>query len=150
MSILKRHSGFMSAVYGFSCMLILSLTFAPRIASARATVTTLDFGAIVLVPCANEGNGELVALQFTLRLVERIDDNPFTELGVWTAVTGIGLVTGDTYRGVTVSTRIPDSDEYLTNISLNGSGPDGAHFTLTRFGPLFGPPSEVIQVHCSW
>ena len=145
----KSLRGIGNAAFGLGLALVLAVAVAPQRSVAQATVTQVPFSANIFVPCADGGSGEFVGLQFTLILVERNDDNAAPELGVWANASGVGLTTGATYRGTVVSTRIPGSEEYITNVSMSSGGRDGAHFTLTRIGPLFQPPTEVIQVHCS-
>lgn len=136
------------AAVGMGVVLATASAVSTQSLAAGAVVTNVPFSGAIFVPCAASGAGELVALDFTLHLVENQDDGAPAEIGIWSGAEGVGLVTGDVYRGSVTSTAIPGGDEYLTNINLSGLGKDAVKFSLTRTGPLFAPPTEVFQVHC--
>ena len=144
----KFFSRFTFAILGAGLAAFLAFTAAPESALARATVTKATVDSFVFVPCANDGNGEFVSVLFTLHLVDRGSDGPPAEIGVWSHIRGVGLVTGDRYVGNVVSVARPGSDDYLTTISINARGRGGAHFTQTSIGPLLAPPTEIRQMHC--
>jgi len=134
------------------CVITLALIGAclalPHNALAQPTSTFQETTLNVFVPCADGGNGEIVTITGTLHLL--IPPNAGDAIhGNWSRAKGVGLTTGDQYvLAGSPSNLVPAADgEYLTNITLIGTGP-GAKFTITRIGPLFQPPTEVRQVHC--
>jgi len=136
-----------------ACVVTLALTGAssllPQSAVAQPTATTQEVTLNLVVPCANGGSGEIVTISGTLHLL--IPPNASEALhGNWSNARGVGLTTGDVYvLAGSPSNLVPAAGgDYLTNITLVGTGPNAVKFTITRIGPLFQPPTEVLQVHC--
>ncbi len=96
---------------------------------------TIPFDLIVLVPCANGGTGEVVdftgdlhilrvsALSFTGHITMKTHSQP-------QGVSGVGLTTGDVYRGTGVTQEIetapdgyPYEETFLNNFRVIGPGP---------------------------
>jgi len=127
-----------------------ALLLLPQSVVSQPTATTQEVSLIIIVPCANGGAGEIVTISGTLHLLIPPDASEALH-GNWSNARGIGLTTGDVYvLAGSPSNLVPAADgEFLTNITLVATGPNGVKFTITRIGPLFQPPTEVLQAHCS-
>jgi hypothetical protein len=130
-----------------------------RVVATRAfTVITnisepLDFTQFV--PCADEGAGEDVHLTGTLHTVIRTTINS-NKVGIKTlsnpqGVSGVGLTTGDKYRGTGVTQEtsnehtggLPETETFINNFRILGPGRgnnllvhENAHFTVNANGTV--------------
>jgi len=118
--------------------IVLTLVLAVTAFSQALAITSnefVPFAQAVLVPCANDGAGEIVLLEGVLHIQNHLTING-NRLSLKThmqpqGVEGTGTVTGDKYRGTGV-TQEQDSTgiQGATEISLNnnfrliGQGPD--------------------------
>ena len=133
---------------------ILHLTFAvmcltltlPRAASSQATSTTTNqfvpFALSVFVPCANDGLGETVQVSGTLHIQNHVTINQkhitLKTLFQPQGATGLGVITGDVYRGTGVT-------QFLDTIpNVNGA----TTFTFINNFRFIGPgPDNNLQIH---
>jgi hypothetical protein len=154
-----------------TCLVIVLTTLAGA-AAARAqaiTVTTneqIPFSLIDFVPCANGGAGEEVLVTGTLHVLTHVTIDARGGLHVKLHVqpqgaSGIGLTTGDTYRGTGVTQEHFNfnasggfTDTFINNFRLIGQGPGNnllvhqtIHVTVTPNGDV---TSEVenTSVEC--
>lgn len=149
-------------------LLIVGLTGA---AFSQATaITTNQFVPLaqaVFVPCANGGAGELVLLEGTLHLQEHITiNNNRVNLKIHAqpqGVSGVGQITGDTYRGTGV-TQEQDSIPltggafeftFINNFRIIGPGPDNnaqthqtIHVTMNANGEITAVVDN-IRIECN-
>jgi hypothetical protein len=126
----------------------------PRLAAATSTMSRkTPFDEERLVPCANGGAGEIVALHGTLHELFHITSGPagtltIKFLGNSQGIFGIGLTTGDRYRGTgsthgTFTMHKGTTNAFIDNFRLVGPGPDNdffvhetAHTTVNAKGEL--------------
>ena len=119
-------------------VMVLTLTLAGVAFSQALSITTnefVPFAQAVLVPCANDGAGEIVLIEGTLHVQNHLTINK-NRLSLKThfqpqGVVGTGTITGDKYQatGVTQeqdSTGIIGASEFtfVNNFRIIGSGPD--------------------------
>jgi hypothetical protein len=111
---------------------------------ALAAVTnneSIPFNLTIFVPCANGGAGELVALSGSLHVLTTVTING-NNVSMSThsqpqGVSGVGLTTGDKYRGTGVTRSDTNYDNvdfpfvttYVNNFRVIGQGP-GNNFTV--------------------
>jgi len=117
---------------------ILTLTLAGVAFSQALAITTnefVPFAQAVLVPCANDGAGEIVLVEGTLHVQNHLTINN-NRLSLKThfqpqGAVGTGTVTGDKYRATGVTqeqdaTGVIGASEFtlVNNFRLIGQGPD--------------------------
>jgi hypothetical protein len=143
----------LSLALAFAAALTLTGLSRPRVADAQADTTTINQTIPIIyntfVPCANGGAGEFVELTGEMHMVIHAtsNDNHGTSNihSSFVRLTGVGLTTGDTYRGVGASgtsfTFQSDGDTSALTSTSNtlfvGPGPDNNlvlrqvfHFTI--------------------
>jgi hypothetical protein len=112
---------------------------------AKATTTTdnssIPFDISIFIPCANGGVGETVELSGRLHILIHIttNDNNFVIRSHFQPqnVSGVGLTTGDTYRGTGVTQNTQTGSfingqatvTFVNNFLMIGQGP-GNNFTV--------------------
>src|SRR5688572_14696716 len=109
---------------------------------AQADATSRPFTLTLNLACP----GEVISVSGAVHIVNR-PGNPLPEHASW-STTGVGLTTGTTYHVTSVSNLLPDSNEYLTHITIKSAGPDGITATMTFTGTFGGVP-EFITQHCN-
>lgn len=149
----------MKAILTLASMgLLLALLASP--AQAEILVNdSMDVSMEVFVPCANGGAGEVVALSgplhtlisFTVNGNEVSGTTHFQPQGI----SGVGLTTGDTYRGVGVTQdhfagslqNTQFSYTSVNNFRIIGQGP-GNNFTLHEtFHLTFTASGSIAVLH---
>jgi hypothetical protein len=115
----------------------------------------VPFAQIAFVPCANNGLGEPVLISGTLHILihETVSASGNLHFKIHfqpQGASGVGLVTGDSYRatGVTqehfnVNGPLPINDTFINNFRIIGQGPDNnllvhqtVHITINANGEL--------------
>lgn len=120
--------------------LVLSLA-AFTSAHGAASSTSVPFAQLQFVPCADEGNGELVLISGILHIVTAVNFDNAGGVHIKThfqpqGATGTGLTTGDTYRAVGVTQEhfnvnaggLPFTDTFVNNFRLIGTGGGAARY----------------------
>ena len=118
----------------------------PSLAVTSSSQTTMNFNRRVWVPCANDGAGESVALLGRIEIHSQATEDQQGGVHLITlvrpsGVIGIGLGTGQTYRGTggTLEAEGYDYDGYparyafVNNFRIIGQGPGNnllMHMTL--------------------
>ena len=139
-------------------ILIFSLGVAP--ASAKATVFTdnvrVPVEIIVFVPCAAGGMGEEVVLRGTLHLLFRTTiDNRGGFHSKFHAqpqgLSGVGLTTGDRYRGTGVTQdkfngRVGSTFTFVNNFNIIGQGPGNNAMIHQNFHVTVNARGQVTAV----
>jgi hypothetical protein len=129
-------------------------------AGAQAmTVTTneqIPFATVVLVPCANDGAGELVELSGTLHVLSHVTIDAQGGLHVKQhaqpqGISGIGLTTGDSYRGTGVTqsefnATAAEEQTFINNFRIIGQGPDNNFLVHSTFHVTVNANGEVTTV----
>ena len=135
---------------------VLVIGFPVLVAPQAVTSTTNDsvpFNATFFVPCAADGAGELVALSGDLHVLLHATTNDTGGTSIKThfqpqGISGVGLTTGDTYRGTGVtqqheSNTGADEFTFVNNVNLLAPGPGNnllvhqpIHVTISANGEL--------------
>jgi hypothetical protein len=128
----------LSLAFAFASVLALSGLLCPRPAAAQAetsntNVKTRDFAFGDFVPCANNGEGEVVVVTGTMHDIIHFavnDNHAAIDTFVSFHGTGVGLTSGDTYRindagHSTVNFQLDgftDTETFVTNHNVIGQG----------------------------
>lgn len=129
-------------------------------AGAQATTVTtneqIPFAIVVFVPCANDGAGELVELTGTLHVLTHvtIDDQGGLHVKQHSqpqGISGVGLTTGDTYRGTGVTqtefnATAATEQTSINNFRIIGQGPDNNFLVHSTFHVTVNANGEVTTV----
>ena len=137
--------------------------------NSASTVTTNDrvpFAGMVVVPCANNGAGEVVAVSGTLHVLthQTLSSSGNVHVKVHfqpQGATGVGLTTGDQYRGTGVTQEetnlngpLPITDTFIDNFRIIGPGPNNnllihqtIHITINANGVVTAEVTN-ISVEC--
>jgi hypothetical protein len=125
-------------------------------ATATTSSTKIPFQLVVFVPCADDGAGEFVQLDGELHILVHttIDDNGGIHLKSHfqpQGFGGVGLTTGDRYRGVGVTQDaltvhpggFPATSTFVNNFRMIGQGPgnnfqvhQNVHMTVNANGDV--------------
>jgi hypothetical protein len=128
----------------------------PVFAASTVTINQqVPFAQNAFVPCANNGAGEPVLISGTLHILQHQTLSDAGNLHIKVhfqpqGASGVGLVTGDSYRatGVTqeemnVNGPLPFTDTFINNFRIIGQVPDNnflvhqtIHFTINANGVL--------------
>ena len=139
--------------------ILFSLVVGTAFASATTTTTTTKFDVqlFAFVPCANGGAGEVVELTGSLndvfkvtdtgngQFILKVHDNP-------QGVVGIGLTTGDVYRG-TGATRFGDvlaageTFSFVNNFRIIGQGTGNNLLVHENFHITVNPDGTLTSFH---
>jgi hypothetical protein len=138
-------------------VLAILIAGSPAVVKPQAQTSTnndtIPFDANFFVPCAAGGAGEIVALSGQLHVLIHVTVNDVGGTNIKThfqpqGISGVGLITGDTYRGTGV-TQDQESNTGATeftavnNVNLIGPGPGNnllvhqlIHITINPNGEL--------------
>lgn len=129
-------------------------------AGAQATTVTTNeqvpITVFAFVPCANDGAGELVLLTGTLHVLTHVTIDDQGGLHVKQhfqpqGLSGVGLTTGDTYRGTGVTqtefnATAATEQTSINNFRIIGQGPDNNFLVHSTFHVTVNANGEVTTV----
>lgn len=129
-------------------------------AGAQATTVTTNeqvpITVFAFVPCANDGAGELVVLTGTLHVLTHVTIDDQGGLHVKQhfqpqGLSGVGLTTGDTYRGTGVTqtefnATAATEQTSINNFRIIGQGPDNNFLVHSTFHVTVNANGEVTTV----
>lgn len=130
--------------------LIAAFAFLGTATAVEVTKTSDEIAFNVLVPCANNGIGEVVTFTATLTRIWKDGVNTHGHL---TNAWGVGQTTGDQYVGSGSPSNVApfvdvEEEEFLYHLSWTGLGRGAAKFSITAVGSVGQEPTRILQSSC--
>jgi hypothetical protein len=149
----------MKRVMAIGIVVAVLAFLAARPQAAVQVNESINLDAIVFVPCANDGAGELVHLSGPLHVLITFTINGNNVSGKThfqpQGVSGVGLTTGDKYQGTGVTQdKFKDSlqndqfeETFIDNFRLIGQGPGNNFLSHETFHVTINANGDVTVVH---